>query len=345
MGAWRRWFGIADGVNAGDGDVREEVINAGTWCSAEALIALQRDARTIGLGRVGAARASLAGHHLSRFRGRGMDYQESRGYQPGDDIRSMDWRVTARSGNPHVKIYQEERERPVVLFVDLNPGMFFGTRGMLKSVLAARAAALIGWAATDRGDRIGAMLFNGGHCDLQPGGGRHAMLRLIRELVAHTDPRVGMDGVADPAALNKALSRLRRVARPGSLVVLIGDFYGLDDDSAKHLSRLRQHNDVVALQVVDPIEVAPPPGGRYGIASAGRQDILDTRLAPVRSAYQAFFDRHHRQVRDMFRAQSVPLLRLSTDGDLVGALRRQFATGDSRRSGDARLRADERVAA
>jgi hypothetical protein len=171
------------------------------------------------------------------------------------------------------------------------------------------------------------------------------MLRVIRELVAHTDPRIGMDGIADPDGLNKALSRLRRVARPGSLIVLIGDFHGLDDDSGKHLSRLRQHNDVVALQVVDPIEQSPPPSGRYGIASAGRQDILDTSSAAVRKAYQDYFARHHRQVQDALRAQAIPLLRLSTDGNVVDALRWHFATGDSRRSGHGQRQEENRVAA
>ena len=346
VNALRHWFRSRGGrVDTSDRDVRQDVVNASTWASTEDLIALQRDARRIGLGRVGAARAPLAGNHLSRFRGRGMDYQESRGYQAGDDIRSMDWRVTARSGTPHVKVYQEERERPVVLFVDLGPGMFFGTRGMLKSVLATRAAALIGWAAAERGDRIGAMLFDGGYHDVQPGGGRHGMLRVIRELVAHTDPRIGMDAIADPDGLNKALSRLRRVVRPGSLIVLIGDFYGLDADSGKHLSRLRQHNDVVALQIVDPIEEAAPPSGRYGVASAGRHDILDTGSAVVRSAYRDYFGRHHRQVQDVLRAQAIALLKLSTDGDVVAALRWHFAAGNATRTGDGRHRDEERSAA
>jgi hypothetical protein len=171
------------------------------------------------------------------------------------------------------------------------------------------------------------------------------MLRVIRELVAHTDPRIGMEGMADPDGLNKALSRLRRVTRPGSLVVLIGDFYGLDDESGKQLSRLRQHNDVVALQVVDPIEESPPPSGRYGIASAGRRDILDTSSAAVRSAYQDYFGRHHRRVSDALRAQAIPLLRLSTDGDLPGALRSHFAIGGSRRSGEGMRMERERFAA
>jgi uncharacterized protein (DUF58 family) len=329
-----RWFRLgrrAPGAEAPP--LRSDVLNSGTWATAEDLIDLQRHAGKIGLMHAGPARARLAGDHLSRFRGRGMDYQESRGYQPGDDIRSMDWRVTARTGNPHVKVYQEERERPVVVFVDLNPGMFFGTQGMLKSVLAARAAALIAWAALAHGDRVGAMLFNGEHGDLQPRGGKHGVLRLIRQLVAHTDPRTGIEAPDHEGGLNAALSRLRRVARPGGLIVLISDFYGIDEDSARHLAWLRRHNDIVALQIVDAIEEAPPPSGRYGVATAGRRAILDTGSSAARRAYSDYFGRHHEQVQAAMRRHAIPLLRLSTGGDLVAALRWHFAAGESPRAG------------
>ena len=325
-----RWFRLGRRARGGAAaPLRSDVLNSGTWASAEDLIGLKREAGKIGLTHAGPARARLAGDHLSRFRGRGMDYQESRGYQAGDDIRSMDWRVTARTGNPHVKVYQEERERPVVVFVDLNPGMFFGTQGMLKSVLAARAAALIAWAALARGDRVGAMLFNGGHIDLQPRGGKHGVLRLIRQLVALTDPRAGIEAPGHEGGLNAALGRLRRVARPGSLIVLISDFYGIDDESARHLSWLRRHNDVVALQVVDAIEEAPPPSGRYGVATPGGRVILDTGSSAARRAYSDYFGRHHEQVQAAMRRHAIPLLRLSTGGDLVAALRWHFAAGES----------------
>ncbi|MDQ6629934.1 MAG: DUF58 domain-containing protein, partial [Pseudomonadota bacterium] len=254
----------------------------------------------------------------------------------------------ARTGNPHVKVYQEERERPVVVFVDLNPGMFFGTQGVLKSVLAARAAALIAWAAVARGDRVGAMLFNGEHSDLQPRGGKLGVLRLIRQLVAHTDPRAGIEAPGHETGLSAALGRLRRVARPGSLVVLISDFYGIDDETARHLSWLRRHNDVVALQIVDAIEEAPPPSGRYGVVAAGRRGILDTGSSAARRAYSDYFGRHHEQVRAAMRRHAIPLLRLSTGGDLVAALRWHFAAAEPTSVGRAaapNLHLDDRLAA
>jgi uncharacterized protein (DUF58 family) len=188
-----------------------------------------------------------------------MDYLESRGYQAGDDIRNMDWRVTARAGEPHVKLYTQERERPVVVMVDLNPGMFFGTRGAFKSIVAARAAALIGWAAVRHHDRIGALLFNGRHQELRPLGGQRGVLRLIRALVGATDPVQGMRQPDHPGRLTEALRRLRRVARPGGLVFILSDFYGIDADTRVLLQRLRQHSDVVACQVHDALELHSPP--------------------------------------------------------------------------------------
>jgi uncharacterized protein (DUF58 family) len=325
MAGLRRWFGGESADETGATPTADAVLNPGTWVSSADLIDLQRHAGKIDLKRIGAARAQLTGNYPSRFRGRGMDYQESRVYQAGDDIRSMDWRVTARTGKPHVKLYQEERERPVVLFLDLNAGMFFGSRGMLKSVVAARTAALLAWAASAHGDRIGAMLFNGDHCDLHPRGGKHGVLRLIRQLVEHTDPRTGVNAQAHTGGLNAALSRLRRVSRPGSLIVLLGDFYGIDEESGKHLLRLQQHSEVAAIQIVDPLEEAPPPAGRYAVAADGRKGILDTRSTTARRAYQDYFSRHHENVATIMGRYAIPLLRLSTAEDVVAALHRHFS--------------------
>ncbi len=300
-------------------------LNSATRPSLDELIALRQQAGKLDLSRKQAARAQLSGGHASRFRGRGMDYQESRIYQPGDDIRNMDWRVTARTGRPHTKLFQEERERPVVVCVDLNPGMFFASRGALKSVVAARAASLIAWATAAHGDRIGALLFNGDHHELPPRGGKHGVLPLIRQLVAQTDPLENLQQPPHPQGLNTALGRLRRVSRPGSLVVLLSDFYGIDEETGKHLTRLRQHNDVMAIQMVDALELAPPPPARYGV-SDGQQHtgILDTRSATARKAYRDFFSEHHQALRDLMRSRAIPLLQLSTDADVASILRGYF---------------------
>lgn len=292
--------------------------------SSDELVQCRLQARELKLDRRLPARSSITGGHASRFRGRGMDYLESRAYQPGDDIRSMDWRVTARTSHAHVKLYQEERERPVVVMIDLGPGMFFATQGAFKSVIAARAAALIGWAAIQNGDRIGAFLFNGGHHELRPLGGQRGVMRLIRQLVTATDPAVALAGPgrdAQSSHLNEALLRLHRVARPGSLVFILSDFYAINADTRRHLQRLRQHNDIVACQIVDALELTPPPAGRYAITDGAETGLLDTRSVTRRRAYADYFSDHHQAVRQLMQQSAVPLQRIATTDDVAQALR------------------------
>jgi len=283
------------------------------------LIRLRLLARDLLLRPRQPARSVVAGGHHSRFRGRGMDYLESRGYQAGDDIRNMDWRVTARSGRAHVKVYQEERERPVVLMVDLGPGMFFATRGAFKSIIAARAAALIAWAAVHSGDRVGALLYHGKHRELRPAGGQRGALQLIRALVEAADPANAALSARD--TLNAALLRLRRVVRPGSQVFIFSDFYNTDADSKQHLQFLRRHNDVIACQILDRLELQPPPPGRYAVRYGERQGILDTRSESRRRAWLEHFAARRAAAEALMQQCAIPLIRLTTDDDVPSALR------------------------
>ncbi len=284
------------------------------------LIALRRAPRGNPLRPRRAARSLLAGAHHSRFRGRGMDYLESRLYQPGDDIRNLDWRVTARSGKAHTKLYHEERERPVVLLVDLGPGMFFATRGRFKSVVAAHAAAFIGWSAVAHGDRVGALLFNGAHRELKPRGGDQGVLRLIRELVSAADPRVGMRAALQPGALNEALRRLRRVARPGSLVVVLSDFHEFDEETGLLLGQLRRHNELLSVQILDPLERTPPPPAVYPVTDGQRRGWLDLGSRARREEFRELFARRDRRLDGLLKAQGIPLLRLSTTDEVADTL-------------------------
>ena len=290
---------------------------------AEDLIGLRACVQPLRPAAAPRARSVPAGAHGSRLHGRGVDYRESRHYQPGDDIRNMDWRITARAGRPHVKVFDEERERPVVVLVDLGPRMFFASRGVFKSVLAARLAALIGWSAVAHGDRIGALLCGGQsggvHSELAPAGGRRGQMRLIRALVAHGDPSamvapaLGEDPAA--AALSEALVRLRRVAKPGSRVFLLSDFAGLDAALAPHLARLAEHSELSALQIVDPLELAPPPPGRYPVSDGSALRVLDLRSRAARSRYQAHFGARDERLRALTAGHGIALQRCRTSDD------------------------------
>ena len=159
----------------------DSTLGDGIHLTAPELIALKPRCNALSLPMKSPAASSLAGAYRSRFRGRGVDFVESRNYLPGDDIRNMDWRVTARTGKPHTKIFQEERERPVLVVLDASPSLYFGTRTRLKSVAAGQLAAAVAWASVRRGDRIGAFLLApGAHRELRPTGGRRGAMRVFR---------------------------------------------------------------------------------------------------------------------------------------------------------------------
>ncbi len=269
--------------------MKSEFRGDGIHLDATELIALRPRCNALCLPMHSPAASALAGAYRSRFRGRGVDFLESRNYQPGDDIRNMDWRVTARTGRPHTKIFQEERERPVLVVLDAGPSLFFGTRRRLKSVAAGMMAASVAWTAVRRGDRIGAFLFaSGEHRELRPAGGRRGAMRVIQSLVEWLDPERAKPG---EAPLSAALERVRHAVRPGSLVIVISDFFNLDEACNRHLSRLRQHNDVIGCQVIDPAEESLP-AGRFPITDGTQSSLLDTTRASARERF-SMMSRHH----------------------------------------------------
>lgn len=294
---------------------------SGVEASVDDLIGLRFRARRLELGIGRRARHSMSGGHGSRFRGRGMEFAESRIYQPGDDVRSIDWRVTARTGRPHTKLFQEERERPVILLVDLGASMFFGTRTAYKSVVAAETAALIAWAAMGGGDRVGALVAGrSGHMELKPVAGRRGVLRVLHALAALSRPAANDE--EQRIGLRESLLRARHVARPGSLLVIISDFYGLDEDAAGHLTRMRQHNDMLACWIHDALEREPPPPGRYGVSDGWQTATLDTLSRRARSRYVESFGAEAERLRTTLGRLAIPLLPIATGDDVAEALRR-----------------------
>jgi uncharacterized protein (DUF58 family) len=339
MNFFKRWFKTSP-INSSEESQDtplKQLLNSGTHVAAHDLIALQQQARKLDLYQSSYASASTTGSHHSRFRGRGMDYQESRLYQAGDDIRNMDWRVTARSGKPHTKLYQEERELPVVLLVDFNLGMFFGSTNSLKSVVAAKTAALIAWAVASRGDRIGALLITEGdenetHKELAPKMGKRGALQLIRELVIHSNPQKAMQSGGNHTSLNEQLKRLRHLAHPGTLVFLISDFYNIDDETSQHIQRLSRHNDIQAIQIIDPLEKSPPPPYRYSVTDGKHTGILNTHSKKGRKRYQEFFNQHHKKVEELMNRHNIYLLQISTADDVLLTLQQRFGSSKKRSS-------------
>lgn len=285
------------------------------------LIRLSGPARAIALD-VLRVNSLQTGAYVSHFRGRGMEFDESRPYQPGDDPRSIDWRVTARSATAYTKLFREERERPVLVVVDLRSTMHFATQGCFKSVNASRAAALLAWAAHHRGDRLGGLIFGDTtHRELKPRLGRMAALRFVHELVGHAD-WAPHDGAASDGAelLTQAMSSLRRVARPGSLVVVISDFTGFVRGAQSYLSSVARHNEVLAVFMNDPLERELPPPGRYRLVSADDELEIDTFAAAARRDYHNEFEQRSRELEAFCQRYGVHLMPMSTDDDPVSTL-------------------------
>ena len=300
-------------------------VSAGIVADAASLIALRGRARRLLPDLHVGARSILSGAHVSRFRGRGMDYAESREYHPGDDVRHVDWRVTARTGRPHTKLYIEERERPVFLMLDFSPGMYFGTRGSFKSVTAARAAAYAAWAATSGGDRVGGVIADPrGKRDLRPASGRRGALRLIKVIADATEPPGDTRFSDDESLLDDALAHLCGVVHPGSLVILFSDFHRSGERTRRQLAQLLTHNDVVACQVLDPLERELPDPGSYPISDGAQTARLDLRLRGNRARYRRFLAARQRATRDLFSGLRIPLVELVNGDDLEATLGRGF---------------------
>jgi uncharacterized protein (DUF58 family) len=288
--------------------------------SQAGLIRLAGPARAIALN-VLRVNSLQTGAYVSRFRGRGMEFDESRPYQPGDDPRSIDWRVTARSTTAYTKLFREERERPVLIAVDLRSNMHFATQGCFKSVNASRAAALLSWAAHHRGDRLGGLIFGDTtHRELKPRLGRRAALRFVHELVEHADWVQRDSDARNEDALTQAMSALRRVSRPGSLVVVISDFAGFSRAAQSYLSSVARHSEVLAVFLSDPLERELPPPGRYRLVSPHDELAIDTYAAPARRDYEHAYEERLEELETFCHRYGVHLMPMSTDDDPVSAL-------------------------
>lgn len=292
--------------------------------SLRQLVALNRSASALTLSSKN-VRAQIAGDYLSPFKGRGMEFDESRPYQPGDEARNLHWRVMARTGRPFTKLFREEREQPVLLWVDLRQRMQFATRGVYKSVQAARAATLIAWAASQRGDRVGGLIFSENHHhEIKPARGKRGVLQFINRVVSHPAWKADAAAKSDPLDTRNALLRLRRIVRPGSLVFLLSDFAGLDESAAGQLGQLARHNEVTMLFVNDPFERKLPPPGTYRLRHGDDEFLLDTTDTRYGAAYRQRFEQRIDRLQTLARQHRIAFLSCATDGDPLVTLQQSL---------------------
>ena len=269
-------------------------------------------------------RANQSGGYLSALKGRGMEYDESRPYQAGDDFRTLDWRVTARTGKPHTKVFREERERPVYVCCDFSPSMFFATQGVFKSVQAARAAALIAWKAQQSGDRVGGFVFSAAsHHELPPERGKPGVIRLLKNLVVAGELPETPATQSSSQALAKAVARLKRIAKPGSLIFLLSDFREFSETCESDLAGIAQHNDLCVLFLSDPFEIALPTSSAHGRVTDGNVDIEivlgDNRL---NQCYTDNFNSRFERISKLATSYRMLMGQLSTTDEPMSVLQR-----------------------
>lgn len=254
----------------------------------------------------------LAGRHTSRLRGRGLAFEELRHYHAGDDVRTIDWKATARLRTPHVRVFAEERERPVLVLVDQRSPMFFGSRRAMKSVVAAEIAALAAWRVLDVGDRVGGIVFNEDEMvNLRPNRGPTQALRLFHEITRLNQRLADREPVSGEISLNGVLEAAVQQAKHDHLIVLITDLDGADERTTELTTRLSIHNDVMVVAVYDPLGAQLV--GSPGMAAIDRGTHWKIPSGnSFQEAFRSEFAELLAQWQKIFRDLKIPILPIST---------------------------------
>lgn len=300
----------------------------GVYASLRELMALQFQARGFSFLPRQPIHSLLAGRHASRLRGRGLNFEEIRRYQPGDDIRQIDWKVTARTRKTHSRVYTEERERSVLLLIDQRLSMFFGSVRSMKSVAAAEAAALAAWRVLEQKDRVGALVFNDSRLDeVRPQRSQGGVMRILQAVLAQNHALSLHAGqVPNAAMFNEALRRCERIAKHDCLVCVISDGYGSDETSRRLLTRIAQHNDVLFAFVYDPLETDLPDAGPLVFGDGANQIEVDTSNRRLRTQFREGFAATRAAGRKFLLQRETPVLPLNAAEDVVEQLRHRLGT-------------------
>ena len=268
----------------------------------------------------------LSGRHASRLRGRGLNFEELRGYLPGDDIRHIDWKVTARTQKPYVRVYTEEKERPVLIICDQRISMFFGTRVEMKSVTAAKLAGLSAWRILKSDDRIGGIVFNDSDItEIKPQRSRanaHQFFKTISEFNSKLNVNSGIK--PNPEMLNNILEQISRIAKHDYLIIIISDFHGLNDSSKKHLISLAEHNDVLSFLVYDTTAINIPEDGKFVFSENEMQIEVNFENKKTHSPISNFTNDRLHNVDTKLKEIGIPIFRINNADDIGKQLRTHF---------------------
>jgi len=265
------------------------------------------------------ANSLLSGKHVSKLRGRGLNFEELRHYRPGDDIRAMDWKVTQRTGKPHIKVYTEERERNVYIAVDQRMTMFFGSTHKMKSVIASELAALMAWRVIETGDRVGALIYNDTDIKVIPAKrGRQHVVGILAELINKnhelklSDKDNNVTNQSFTRSFNQMLAKLSNISGHNSLIILITDGHGWDEQSSDYIKKLRQHSEIIACHVNDPLEMNLPEMSQMVVSDGKSQIQFSSQNKVTQNKYQAEIARQLKTYADTAKRYRIPLLSIDT---------------------------------
>lgn len=298
----------------------------GAYVELSSLLRVRFAAQDLRLFAPRAVKSQLNGAERTRFRGRGMDFEEVRLYQAGDDVRSIDWRVTARTQVPHTKLYREERERPVFVLVDQRAPMFFGSQRCFKSVLAAHIGANLAWAALSNSDRIGGLVFgDAGQRDIRPRRSKHAVLELLHQLQEFNQQLRSPVASAETKSLSLIFNDARRMAKPGCALFIVSDFHDYDQACEQQLFELARHTDVTLVHVFDPLEKQLQSNSRLTVSDGVSRLQLPTDDPRFQQAYKTAYTNHLDFITHSTKRLGIPLLSYATTDNLQQLLRERFS--------------------
>jgi uncharacterized protein (DUF58 family) len=286
----------------------------GAYAELDSLIALQFKAGGFTLRHNQPVHSILFGRRASHVRGRGLDFEELRCYVPGDDVRSIDWRVTARTQKPYVRVYSEERDRPTMLVVDQRINMFFGSRVSMKSVVAAEFAALAAWRVFHQGDRTGAFIFNDDATEeIRMRRSRATVLRIL-DRIAYQNHLLRADTPSQPKPerLNAVLASVARICRHDALILTASDFDGADQTTRDLLLHMSRSNDVICCLTYDPLAVKLPPAEQLIVSNGELQVELQLGQEKIRKSIIDASDKRIRSILSWQHELGIPVLPIST---------------------------------
>ena len=283
------------------------------FVSLQDLLKMEHFARGFSfLARKQKVRSILGGKHASKLRGRGLDFEEVRNYVAGDDIRNIDWKVTARTQKTHTRVYSEEKEKPALIVVDQTKSMFFGSQLRTKSVVAAELAALAAFRVLKEGDRVGGVVIADNGIDIVfPKRDRKNILRFLEKIVERNHELEKSSPVKFEEALKETTSKIQNIVTHDFLIIIISDFHRYSPVVIKYISRLAQHNDVILAKVFDPME-RDIPSAKVIAGDREKQIVMDGENKRLRQKFREGFDQDYASFEAQMKKHRIPLMLIDT---------------------------------